>query len=72
MFKKILKSILFLLFIVVIVMGYKYINERINNSNTFENFAFGNGRIESTQINIATKIPGRLVDVYVEEGEIVQ
>lgn len=72
MFKKILKSIFFLLFIVAIVIGYKYINEHINNSNTFENFAFGNGRIESTQINIATKIPGRLVDVYVEEGEIVQ
>lgn len=32
----------------------------------------GNGRIEATEINIAAKIPGRIVDVLAREGDFVQ
>jgi len=32
----------------------------------------GNGRIEATEINIATKIPGRIVDIAAKEGDFVQ
>ncbi|WP_299231080.1 HlyD family efflux transporter periplasmic adaptor subunit [uncultured Halomonas sp.] len=31
----------------------------------------GNGRIEATEIDVATRLPGRLAEVMVEEGEIV-
>jgi HlyD family secretion protein len=35
-------------------------------------FASGNGRIEATEVDVATKLPGRVVDVLVAEGELVQ
>ena len=35
-------------------------------------FAMSNGRIEATQIDIATKLPGRVQDVLVNEGEFVE
>ncbi len=35
-------------------------------------FAVGNGRIEATQIDIATKLPGRIKDVLAAEGDFVE
>ncbi len=35
-------------------------------------FASGNGRIEATEYDIATKRPGRVVEVRVREGDMVQ
>ncbi|MFG1301906.1 HlyD family efflux transporter periplasmic adaptor subunit [Xanthobacter sp. V3C-3] len=35
-------------------------------------FASGNGRIEATQVDVATKAPGRVLDVLVEEGDFVR
>jgi HlyD family secretion protein len=35
-------------------------------------FASGNGRIEATEIDIATKYPGRVQDILVNEGEFVK
>jgi len=37
-----------------------------------EGFASSNGRIEATEIDVATKLPGRLTDIYVKEGELVK
>lgn len=37
-----------------------------------EGFAAGNGRIEADQIDIATKIPGRVAEIRVREGALVQ
>jgi len=34
-------------------------------------FVSGNGRIEATEIDIATKLPGRIKDILVEEGAFV-
>ncbi len=34
-------------------------------------FAAGNGRIEATEIDIAAKIPGRIKDILVDEGDFV-
>jgi HlyD family secretion protein len=31
-----------------------------------------NGRIEATEINIATKTPGRIVDIIAREGDFVK
>jgi len=36
-----------------------------------EGFASGNGRIEATETDIASKLPGRLVEVLAEEGDMV-
>jgi HlyD family secretion protein len=35
-------------------------------------FASGNGRIEATEIDVATKLPGRVEEIRVEEGELVK
>lgn len=35
-------------------------------------FISGNGRIEATEIDVATKLPGRVQDIMVDEGDFVQ
>jgi HlyD family secretion protein len=37
-----------------------------------QGFAKGNGRMEATEVDIATKVPGRLSEVLVEEGDMVE
>lgn len=37
-----------------------------------DGFATGNGRLEADQINIATMMPGRISEIRVSEGELVQ
>ena len=41
------------------------------NTGPGPGFASGNGRIEATEINIATKIPGRVEEILVREGDFV-
>ena len=37
-----------------------------------EGFASGNGRIEATEVDVAAKIPGRIREILVDEGDLVQ
>ncbi|WP_415846013.1 HlyD family secretion protein [Stutzerimonas zhaodongensis] len=37
-----------------------------------DGFASGNGRIEATEIDVATKSPGRVLEILVDEGDFVQ
>lgn len=37
-----------------------------------DGFASGNGRIEATDIDVATKLPGRIIAINVDEGDFVQ
>ena len=46
--------------------------QKLHNSNEVEGFANGNGRIEATEIDIATKLAGRLDEVLVDEGAFVK
>ena len=41
------------------------------NQGPGEGFIVGNGRIEATEIDIATKLPGRVNEVLVSEGDFV-
>ncbi|NRP28157.1 MULTISPECIES: HlyD family secretion protein [unclassified Marinobacterium] len=41
------------------------------DSGPGEGFVNGNGRIEATEIDIATKLPGRIEDILVREGDFV-
>lgn len=36
-----------------------------------QSVVYGNGRIEATEYDIATKMPGRLIDVLAQEGDMV-
>lgn len=53
------------------VGGYWLWNSTQQN-NGYEGFVQGNGRIEATEIDVATKLAGRLAEVLVEEGAFVQ
>ena len=55
-----------------IIGGGIYLFEYMNRSELPESIALGNGRIEATEVDIATKIPGRLVEIYVNEGDTVK
>lgn len=46
--------------------------QRWSKNGLGEGFASGNGRIEATEYDIATKQPGRIAKVLVAEGDMVQ
>lgn len=53
-------------------IGGIYLFNYMNRPELPKSIAFGNGRIEATEVDIATKIPGRLIDVSVNEGDVVK
>ena len=59
------------LVVVVIAAGGYFGWRMISNRGPGAGFANGNGRIEATEIDIATKLPGRVKDVLVREGDFV-
>lgn len=72
MLKKFFKSIIYILLIVAAVSGYMYFSKYNSKSTVSNDFAYGNGRIESDEVGIAAKVSGRLIKVYVNEGDIVE
>jgi HlyD family secretion protein len=44
---------------------------RFKQSDLPEGFTVGNGRVEATEIDVATKLSGRVKEVLVDEGDIV-
>jgi HlyD family secretion protein len=67
-----MKKIIYFILIIIIAIGAKIIYDYINKPSALEGFAAGNGRIETTQVDISTKLPGRLEDVLVKEGDMVK
>lgn len=72
MFVKNLKFIIAILLAVAAIGAYKYISYSSKEQLVFEDFAYSNGRIESDEVSIAPKVAGRLIDIYVNEGDLVQ
>lgn len=50
--------------------GFAY--RTLRSDGPGKGFASGNGRIEATEIDVATKLPGRVEQVLVAEGEFVK
>ncbi|WP_323085061.1 HlyD family secretion protein [Providencia alcalifaciens] len=63
-------SFYLILVLAVIAAGYYYWSQ--NSSSLPEGFAQSNGRIEATEIDIATKTAGRIDTILVKEGDFVQ
>ena len=42
-----------------------------NRDDLSEGFVKGNGRLEATEVDVATRMPGRILDVLVREGDFV-
>ncbi|MGO2132505.1 MAG: HlyD family secretion protein [Halomonas sp.] len=67
------KSIIKLLTVVVVVAVAALMAwQMLKPSGLGDGFASGNGRIEATEIDVATKLPGRLMEVLVGEGDFVE
>ncbi|MBK1674954.1 hemolysin D [Ectothiorhodospira shaposhnikovii] len=45
--------------------------QHFQGSATHPGLASGNGRIEATEIDVATKLPGRVAEIFVDEGDFV-
>ena len=74
---QIMKQIIFKRLIIIsvvagIIGGGIFLYNYLNQSELPESIAFGNGRIEATEVDIATKLSGRLTEVSVNEGDIVK
>ena len=67
-----IKKILFAVVAVIIVVAGWIAWTVTRPSGPGEGFVSGNGRIEATEIDIATKYGGRLIDVFAQEGDFVQ
>ncbi|HRY38355.1 MAG TPA: efflux RND transporter periplasmic adaptor subunit [Smithellaceae bacterium] len=52
-----------------ILIFYLYINK--DKNAVPQGFVMGNGRLEATEVDIATKLAGRLTEVLVKEGDFV-
>lgn len=59
--------------IIIAIAGLAVLGWRIFQPESLgDGFIGSNGRIEAVEINVATKAPGRIKDVLVNEGEYVQ
>ncbi|PVZ83455.1 hemolysin D [Serratia sp. S1B] len=56
--------------LVVVLLAY-YVWQRLQQPDT-EGLVSGNGRIEATEIDISSKLPGQLEQVLVKEGDFVE
>lgn len=70
MFSKVPKPALVLVFVALIAVAAWYLIP--GGDELPEHIALGNGRIEATEVDIATRIPGRLESFFVSEGELVE
>jgi HlyD family secretion protein len=64
-------GILWAVFILVCIVSI-LIWQHFQPSKLGSNFASSNGRIEAIEIDIATKIPGRIKNILVDEGDFVR
>lgn len=67
------KIIITMLIICAAALGYYAYKTWVYNSKYDQpGFAYGNGRLEATEVSIATKLAGRVDEIYVDEGDLVK
>lgn len=69
--KSIVKKLLLGVLLIGGFIAY-YMMENLNSNQLSDAFASGNGRLEMTEVDIATKYPGRVQDVLIQEGDTVK
>ena len=67
-----LKKALILLLFALAIIGGVLIWNNINQPELPSGYASGNGRIEAVQVDVSSKIAGRVEHVIAQEGELVQ
>lgn len=69
---KFFKWTAYVLLTLIIVVIVSFVINYFSKPVVDESFAFGNGRLEATEYDVATKLPGKVVEVLVQEGETVK
>jgi HlyD family secretion protein len=59
-------GIFFLCAVIAVTVWWFYLRKPLD-----DRFAFGNGRIEATEVDVATKLQGRVSEILVDEGDMV-
>ena len=57
--------------VLVILIGSGVYLWKLRGNEFFDGLASGNGRIEATEIDVATKSAGRIKEILVREGDFV-
>ena len=66
-----LKKLLFVLVAALLALGGYLLWAHLHKSGLGEGFSGSNGRLEATEIDIATKLAGRIEKIMVNEGDFV-
>lgn len=66
------KTLLLAAVAIAIALGAWSVWTKLQPKGLGEGFVNGNGRIEATEIDVATKYAGRVVDIFVREGDFVK
>ncbi len=62
-----------MLVICAAALAYYGIKTYMNNAKYNQpGFAYGNGRLEATEVSISTKLAGKIAEIYVNEGDLVR
>ena len=69
---KLPKRLIPILIAVVVIGAAAYAWSVLRQHGPGDRFVSGNGRVEATDIDVATKYPGRVQDILVAEGEFVK
>lgn len=67
-----IKKIVLLVTVVAIAITAYVVYQRRNGADRSDSVVSGNGRIEATEIDVATKLGGRVQEILVAEGEFVK
>jgi HlyD family secretion protein len=67
-----LKKIIYIAVLVGLAIGGYFVWQRLHEPAVPVGFAAGNGRLEATEIDIATKLAGRVTEVPFKEGDTVE
>lgn len=67
-----MKVIGYIILVAVVVLLLLWLKEYMNPSKEVDKIAAGNGRIETIQVNITAKYGGRIIQMYVQEGDMVE
>jgi multidrug efflux pump subunit AcrA (membrane-fusion protein) len=58
--------------VAILVGGSVFAWRQLKPAGLPDGFAVGNGRIEATEIDIATKTAGRIKEILVNDGDVVE
>ncbi|MDM5272221.1 efflux RND transporter periplasmic adaptor subunit [Sulfurovum sp. zt1-1] len=70
--QSLLKNILYVLVIIGLITSVLMFTKYWDKTDQYEGIASGNGRLETTEVDITTKYGGRIANIYAQEGDMVE